>query len=160
MVSAAYLVTANKLKVFISYDTESALEYARKARRILTDAGFEPWMWHCDRTAGAYPAEEIAKHIELCQICIYLCTVQDGTQRSNGQQWKRNLAWNLGRHFRVLTCDPAFIPLILQAYTYVEFSADTFACQCRKVAAQLATDPTPLSEASSHTEDAPLDSAG
>ena len=127
------------VRVFISYETGTGLEYAREARRVFREAGYLAWMWESERTPGAYPAEEIAKNIELCDIFFYLCTAQEETQKWNGQPYERNLAWQLNKAFTVLTFDRSFVPLMLKAYTYVVVSVETFANRCREVVVQLAT---------------------
>ena len=146
--------------IFISYDTVTGLEYAREAKRVFNEAGYLAWMWDTNRTPGSYPAEEIAKNIEVCDVFCYLCTSQDATHRWNGQQYERNFAWNKNKPCQVLTFDPGFVPLMLQAYGYVEVSPDTFARTCRQLAKQFATQPQLETLARYLEEDEPLDSTG
>lgn len=147
--------------IFVSYDSQTGLEYARQAKRVIAKGGYQAWVWECDRVPGAYPAEEIAKNIRLCDFFFYLCTAQEDTQKWNGQEWERNLAWGLNKPVRVLTVDPGLVPLMLKAYTYVVISVETFSTECREIVDQLATRPILGGIEVAHlAEEDPLDSAG
>ena len=127
--------------IFVSYESQTGLEYAREAKRVITEAGYQAWVWQSDSVPGAYPAEEIEKNIRLCDFFFYLCTVEDETQKLNGQRWERSTAWNLDKPVRVLTLDPALVPRMLRAYTYVVVSDETFSTRCREIVDRLATQP-------------------
>jgi hypothetical protein len=147
--------------IFISYDTESGLEYAHEAWRIFTDSGNEAWMWDANRAPGGYPAEQIAENIKLCDIFFYLCTAEDGAPRWNGQPYERNLAWQLNKPYRVITFDSDLVPLMLRAYTYIVVSGETFVTRCTEVVDQLATQPIlEKTQARNLEEVQPLASAG
>jgi hypothetical protein len=114
-------------RVFISYETETGLAYARQAKLILTKAGYLAWMWESDNTPGAYPMDDIANNIANCDIFLYLCTCPEPPGKWNGQPYECNLAWEFNKSPRVLTFDPNMIHPALRAYTYVVVSVDTFA---------------------------------
>ena len=128
--------------IFISYDTDTGLKYAREAKRVATEAGYTAWMWDSDHIPGAFTADEIAKNIEGCDWFFYLCTTHDKyLKKWNGQPWERNLAFGLDKPPKVFTLDPSFVPLIFRGQNYNKVSADTFVSQCRQVVEQLATEP-------------------
>ena len=129
--------------LFVSYETETGLKYAREAKRVFTEAGYRVWMWESDSRPGAYPIEEIARNIQACGAFVYLCTAAepDGEPRRNGQVYERSMAWQLNKQCIVFTFNPIFVPLSLTAYRYELVSAEHFSEQCRKVASSLGTQP-------------------
>jgi len=153
-------MNSTKLSVFISYDTASGLEYAREAKRVLTEAGYQTWMWETDSASGDDPAEQIAENIEQCDIFVYLCTKQDQAHRWNGQQYERNLAWSLNKSTAIVTLEERLIPLMLRAYRHVVVVVDTFRTQCRDVVDELAEAPKLKQPAGLVGEAEPLERAG
>lgn len=146
--------------VFISYDSQTGVEFAREARALCANEGVQAWVWEIDRAPGGYPIKQIATEIERCAVFFYLCTVSGDSLTSLGQEYERNLALNLNKPVRILTADENFVPVELKAFTYVKFSVDTFSSVCQEVISQLSTSPTVTEPAKVLAEEQKIDIEG
>lgn len=127
------------VSVFISYHTETGIDYARECQRVFSEAGHSAWMWDSDRTPGALIGDEIAEKIQHCDFSLYLATCEEVELRRNGQPWERNMAWGENKVIWTLTLDSAFVLPLLGKYNYDVVSAETVAAKCREIADQLRT---------------------
>ena len=83
-------MTSPVIWLFVSYETDTGLAYAKLAKARFRVAGLNAWVWHEDRTIGEYTHEEIADKINEYNHFVYICT--DGSHESEGQKFERGVA--------------------------------------------------------------------
>ena len=129
------LVSQPTTNIFISYETATGLEYARKAKRVFAESGHQAWVWDDDHAATGYPREDIMDHIEACDIFLCICT--EASDTSEGQRFESNYALDEIRPPLILTLDPDRIPRVLKAHIYTLVTPTTFTERCRELAHDL-----------------------
>ena len=123
------------VRIFISYETGTGLEYAREAKRVFTEAGYQAWMWEDDHKVIGYPHEDILYNLEACDFFLCICT--QATETSEGQRFERNHALRLNKQPLILTFNSTQIPDVLKAHIYNQVTPCTFEEECRKLAHNL-----------------------
>jgi hypothetical protein len=128
-------VADNGPLVFVSYETNTGLVYAKLAKARLNVAGYSAWVWHDDRRTGAYTHEEIADKIAECHHFVYICTKD--SHGSRGQKYERGTALALNKVPFVITVDRAYVSPVLATHNLVETTTENFERDCDKLAAEL-----------------------
>ena len=121
--------------VFVSYETDTGLAYARLMKAKLKTAGIEAWVWHDDRTIGEVRDEEIANKIFEFRRFVYICTHK--SHESAGQREERGLARSLSINPVVVTFDESFVSPIFISRNWIPTTHESFEDACHEVGQEI-----------------------
>lgn len=122
--------------IFISYDTDEALQHAKEAKRHLEAAGYRTWVWCFDRAAAGYVQEEMAKNICASDYFLLICTA--ATTDSKAQTYEREMAWYCDKlPPLVITFDPSHVPLAWRCYLRNYDPKENLQDQCTRISEYL-----------------------
>ena len=129
------LVSKPTSNIFLSYDHKTGLEYARKAKRVFSEAGYRVWMWEDDHKPTGYPREDIVDNIEACDVFLCICT--QGTDTSEGQRFEINYPPTWTKQLLILTFDCTYVPKVLKSDIWNPVTPRNFEEDCRRLAHDL-----------------------
>jgi hypothetical protein len=121
--------------VFVSYETDGGLGYARRMKAKLKVAGIEAWVWHDDRTIGEVRDEEIANKIHEFRRFVYICTQE--SHESQGQREERGLARSLSINPVIVTFDESFVSPIFFSRNWIATTPASFEDACDNVGEEI-----------------------
>ena len=117
--------------VFVSYETDGGLGYARRMKAKLKVAGIEAWVWHDDKTIGEIRDEEIANKIYEFRRFVYICTQE--SHESEGQKEERGLARSLHINPVVVVFKGSFVSPIYINRNHIPTTPASFEDACDEV---------------------------
>ena len=102
-------------RIFISYDTDEALQHAIDTSRLLRDCGSLTWVWHENHSGAGYVQQEMARNICDSDYFLLICTAR--TALSKPQTYEREMAWYCDKVPPLLvTFESTHVPLEWRCY--------------------------------------------
>lgn len=130
-------LSSRRLKVFISYPGRDGSLLATQARGILSEAGYQAWVYSSHRTLGELAWDEISDVIfNKADIFLYLCTMS--SMNSRGQDFESEYAMQ-SRHLmpQIVVIDNATVPRKLQIFNHTHIIRDEFPQKLKALASNL-----------------------
>jgi hypothetical protein len=120
--------------VFISYETEMALNLARLAKMRLSLMGLHGWVWQDDARIGSYPHEDIANKIVEFEHFLYICS--PSSHQCPGQYEERGWAKANGKQPVVIAFDENDISPVLSNVKQIRTTNIEFQNACDAAATE------------------------